>query len=73
MESSDEVMTKMLATRGGIKTGPEFGSKGRLVPAFLANYSIVLRTGGFFLFVDEHDTLHYLPPNIKNKYHNCYF
>ena len=57
MESGDEVIMKMLVTHGCIKTGLEFGSEGRSVSVLLANYPIIWRTGGFFLFADEHNTI----------------
>jgi len=60
MESGVEVITKMLVARGGLKTGPEFGSEGRPVPVLLANCPIVRRMGEFFLFAGEY----YLPPNM---------
>ena len=67
MESGDEVIMKMLVTHGGIKTGSEFGSEGRLVSVLLANYPIIRRTGGFFLFVDEHNTFS-LPSTQYKRY-----
>jgi len=38
MDSGDEVIAKMLVARGGIKTGPEFGSEGRPAEVFPSDY-----------------------------------